>query len=54
MLKPIGYERHKKKGWMILYICQACSEKHRNIAVLEDDVLADDYDVMLSLSSIDK
>ena len=53
-MKPIGYHKHKKKGWMIDYEYLSCKEKHRNIAILDDEILPDNYDVLLSLSSIDK
>ena len=54
LLQPIGYHRHKKKGWMIEYRCNKCLKLHRNIAILEDEIEPDSYDQLLSLSSIDK
>ena len=50
LLKPIGYENHKKKGLMIWFQCQKCGDKNRNIASVNDPIQSDDYDAILQLS----
>lgn len=50
LLKPVGYELHKKKGLMLIFRCQRCQQQNRTIALLEDPLAADDYQLILSLS----
>lgn len=50
LLKPVGYDIHTKKGLMILFECQSCGEKKRNIAIIDDEFAGDDYELILSLS----
>ena len=37
LLKPIGIEKHKDT-FKILYICEKCREKHKNIMGHDDDM----------------
>ena len=49
-LKAIGYDFHKKKGIMLIHECQKCRSEVRNKAALEDPIMPDNYDKILSLS----
>lgn len=51
ILKPIAWSKHKKKGYMIHYICQFCGMKRVNKFLENDTYLADDFDVLIQLSS---
>jgi DNA-directed RNA polymerase subunit RPC12/RpoP len=51
LLKATGYELDSKKGLMILFECQRCHAKTRNIANHEDPVCPDNYDQILRLTS---
>lgn len=52
LLKPIAWSSHKKKGYMIHYECQKCGMKKVNKFLEFDAFLADDFNVLLKLSSI--
>ena len=37
LLKPIGIEKHKST-YKIIYICEKCREKHKNIMAKDDNM----------------
>jgi DNA-directed RNA polymerase subunit RPC12/RpoP len=49
-LIPTGYERHKKKGFMILYRCQKCSLVKKNKFLEQDSIQADSLEALLRLT----
>lgn len=49
-LRPCGYEKHAKKGIMILYRCETCGEQRRNRFLEADEVCPDSYEALLSLT----
>ncbi len=50
LLVPTGYELSGKKGLVLLFRCDRCGEKTRNVALLDDPYQADDYQAILALS----
>ena len=53
-LVPRAYSLHKKKGYMIHYTCEACGAERVNRFLDVDENEADDFDALLSLSSVTK
>ena len=53
-LKPVAWSMHKKKGYMIHYICMKCSEEKRNKFLENDSFIADDFNILLKLSGVTK
>ncbi|MEZ4742381.1 MAG: RNHCP domain-containing protein [Bdellovibrionota bacterium] len=51
LMKAVSYSIHSKKGLTLHFVCIKCGAKTTNIAAHEDSVQADDYDLILSLSS---
>ncbi len=50
VLKPVGYQSHPKKGYMILYVCEKCG-MNRTTRFLEfDKVMADSFESLLALT----
>ncbi|HET9241477.1 MAG TPA: RNHCP domain-containing protein [Oligoflexus sp.] len=50
LLRPIGYELNGKKGLVLLFRCARCKAETRNIALLDDPILSDDYQKILDLT----
>ncbi|MBT7008924.1 RNHCP domain-containing protein [Candidatus Peregrinibacteria bacterium] len=46
MMKPVGMEYRKKKGWMILQTCEICGKENCNLTAPDDD-----SDIIAELSS---
>ena len=38
MMKPVGLDYRKKKGWMIVHQCIACSKEIPNMTACDDDL----------------
>ena len=38
MMKPDRIDHHKKKGWMIVHLCEACGKEIPNMAACDDDL----------------
>ena len=51
LLRPSGYDRHSKKGWMIRYVCTKCGALRTNRFVERDDAAPDEMDALLALTS---
>ena len=52
LMKCVGYENQKKKGLVLWFRCQVCQELKSNIAITDDPVQADDYDLILGLPGV--
>lgn len=52
ILKPISWSQHKKKGYVIHYVCQKCGVKKVNKFLQQDSYLADDFNVLVTLSNV--
>ena len=52
ILKPVAWSQHKKKGYMIHYVCQNCHEKRVNKFLAVDSFCQDSFDTLLLLSNI--
>ncbi len=50
ILKPIGYESHPKKNYMILYVCEKCGEKRTTRFLEIDKIMPDSFDNLLKLT----
>ena len=50
MLRPVGYEKHPKKGWMISYLCDHCGMSRTNRFLEADGVAPDSFDALLKLT----
>lgn len=50
MLRPVGVQRHAKKGWMITYCCNRCGAERVNRFVERDRVWPDRLETLLALS----
>jgi DNA-directed RNA polymerase subunit RPC12/RpoP len=49
-LRPVGYHRHGKKGWMIDYVCTRCGMKRVNRFLESDVAQPDGFDALLALT----
>jgi tartrate-resistant acid phosphatase type 5 len=49
LLKPVGYEKHKTKGHMILYSCQKCGAKKKNKFLETDKIKPDSFESLIAL-----
>jgi DNA-directed RNA polymerase subunit RPC12/RpoP len=53
LLRPVGYDKHPKKGFMILYRCETCGSSRRN-RFLESDrsnhFECDSFNALLALT----
>jgi hypothetical protein len=38
MMKPTGLDYRKKKGWMIVHLCEACGKEIPNMTACDDDL----------------
>ncbi|MBT4119830.1 MAG: RNHCP domain-containing protein [Candidatus Peribacter sp.] len=38
MMKPDRIDHRKKKGWMIVHLCEACGKEIPNMAACDDDL----------------
>jgi hypothetical protein len=38
MMKPIGVDYKKKKGWMIVHLCESCGKEIPNMTACDDDL----------------
>lgn len=38
LMKPVGLDYRKNKGWMIVHHCQKCGKQIPNIAACDDDM----------------
>jgi hypothetical protein len=52
ILKPYAWSQHKKKGYVIHYICQKCSTKKVNKFLQHDDLMPDDFNILIKLSAV--
>lgn len=53
LLRPIGYEQRSRKGFMIVYRCEACGEMRRNRFLDSDRSEAsecDSFEALLALT----
>lgn len=50
LMKAYGYEPTGKKGLVLLFQCQKCGERTRNVAANEDQIEPDDYELILRLN----
>jgi DNA-directed RNA polymerase subunit RPC12/RpoP len=50
LLRPIAYELNGKKGLILLFRCSRCAAETRNIALIDDPILGDDYQKILDLT----
>ncbi len=50
-LRPIGVVSDARKTYVIMHECQRCGERTRARAILDDDVAADDIDLIRELSA---
>lgn len=50
LLKPVGYDSHSKKGYMILYVCEKCGEKRTTRFLESDKILPDSFETLLTLT----
>ena len=50
-LEPIAVDYNAKKGWIIIHKCVKCGEIKRNKAALDDSVQADNYELIIELST---
>ena len=51
LLKPVSYEKHKKKGLMILYRCLKCAKLKKNRFLELDSKECDTLDVLLKIEA---
>lgn len=49
LMKPIAYEYHSKKGYMIVHKCCECGKTIKNKTAFDDPLQSDDYDEFLKL-----
>jgi DNA-directed RNA polymerase subunit RPC12/RpoP len=49
-LVPVGYIKHKKKGFMIQYRCARCGTEKVNQFLEYDSTLADSFNTLLALT----
>jgi len=38
LMKPVGVDYRKKKGWMIVHQCEACGKEIPNMTACDDDL----------------
>ena len=38
LMKPVGVDHRKKKGWMIVHLCESCGKQIPNITAPDDDI----------------
>jgi hypothetical protein len=51
-LHPKAYSTHKKKGYMIHYVCEKCGAERVNKFLAHDENASDNFDALLKLSGI--
>ncbi|MBX9704519.1 MAG: RNHCP domain-containing protein [Silvanigrellaceae bacterium] len=51
-LKPVSWSVHKKKGYMIHYLCQSCGIKKVNKFLQHDKEVCDDFSKLIALNSV--
>ena len=51
VMKPVGLEQSGKKGWVIVHECQSCGFKGRNRAALDDPNQADNWDILIAITT---
>jgi hypothetical protein len=51
LLKPVAWSQHKKKGYMIHYVCEKCGEKRVN-KFLDHDSEPDSFPALIELSNV--
>lgn len=49
LMQPRSYFVSGKKGLTLRFVCLKCGEERSNIAALENEIIADDYDLILKL-----
>lgn len=54
LLQPVSYELSSKKGLVLVFQCLSCHKKTKNIAAVEDEIAADDYEAILRLTQPSK
>jgi hypothetical protein len=52
VLKPVAWSQHKKKGYMIHYVCQKCFAKKVNKFLENDGPDSDDFQALIALQSV--
>ncbi len=52
ILKPVAWSQHKKKGYVIHYVCQQCLVKKVNKFLEHDKFVPDNFKALISLSNI--
>ena len=51
LLKPVSAEPDSKRGYIINYVCEKCSETHRNRAAYPADIQPDDIGLIIKLTA---